>query len=52
VEYFVASYLQPYYTQGENRMEEEPTKPDLTELLRKWKADNWLRRFNQRDEDE
>lgn len=26
--------------------EKEPTKPDLTELLRKWKADNWLRRFN------
>ena len=32
--------------------EKEPTKPDLTELLRKWKADNWLDRFNQRDEDE
>lgn len=33
-------------------MEKEPQpKPDLTELLRKWKADNWLDRFNQRDEE-
>jgi len=32
-------------------MEENFTKPDLTELLRKWKADNWLDRFNQRDKE-
>ncbi len=27
-------------------MEQGPEqKPDLTELLRKWRADNWLARF-------
>lgn len=32
--------------------EKEPQqKPDLAELLRKWRADNWLDRFNKAKED-
>lgn len=29
-----------------------PNKPTLEQLLDKWRADNWLERFNGRDEDE
>jgi hypothetical protein len=34
-------------------MEKEPTNPPtLEQLLDKWRADNWLERFNGREEDE
>jgi hypothetical protein len=33
-------------------MEQQPDKPTLQQLLDKWRADNWLERFNGRSTDE